>query len=123
MNELENRFYREPDDVPMYVLPRTPIQAPATGADALMQVIIRAAADTTIDLGRMDHLFAIHKKMVDREEEKLFDVAMAAAQAGMRSVAADKDNNQTRSRYASYAALDAAITPIYTAHGFSLRMG
>ena len=38
----------------------------------------------------------------------------------MRAIAADANNPQTRSRYASYFALDNAVRPIYTKHGFSL---
>jgi hypothetical protein len=49
-----------------------------------------------------------------------FNVAMADAQKEMRPVAADASNPQTRSRYASYGALDRAVRPIYTAHGFGL---
>jgi hypothetical protein len=45
---------------------------------------------------------------------------MAKAQAEMRPVAADADNPQTRSKYASYAALDRALRPIYTLNGFAL---
>jgi hypothetical protein len=38
----------------------------------------------------------------------------------MRPVATDASNPQTRSRYASYFALDKAVRPIYTKHGFAL---
>jgi hypothetical protein len=45
---------------------------------------------------------------------------MSEAQSEMRPVAADAENPQTRSRYASYEALDRALRPIYTKHGFAL---
>jgi hypothetical protein len=38
----------------------------------------------------------------------------------MRPVAADASNPQTKSKYASYAALDSVLRPIYTKHGFGL---
>src|SRR5258708_30880683 len=45
---------------------------------------------------------------------------MNGAQAELGPVAADASNPQTKSRYASYPALDRAIRPIYAKHGFSL---
>jgi hypothetical protein len=45
---------------------------------------------------------------------------MTSAQSQMGRVRTDSNNPQTRSRYASYAALDRAVRPIYTAAGFSL---
>jgi len=99
-----------------------PVKQPDQPRDAavLMDIISRAAGDTNYDLDRMDRLFAMYQAMQKRDEERLFDEAMAIAQATMKSVAADKDNSQTRSKYASYAALDGAIRPIYTEQGFSL---
>jgi hypothetical protein len=38
----------------------------------------------------------------------------------MQPIVKDSNNPQTRSRYASYPALDRAIRPIYTKHGFAL---
>jgi hypothetical protein len=43
-----------------------------------------------------------------------------AAQQEMRHIAADANNPQTKSKYATYAALDAKVRPIYSKHGFSL---
>jgi hypothetical protein len=48
---------------------------------------------------------------------------MRAAQGDMRQVATDANNPQTRSRYATYAAIDAALRPVYTQHGFSISFG
>jgi hypothetical protein len=45
---------------------------------------------------------------------------MSQAQADMGPIATDMQNKQTSSRYASYAALDRVVRPIYTKHGFAL---
>jgi hypothetical protein len=45
---------------------------------------------------------------------------MVAAQAAMKPVRKDADNPQTRSKYASFDALDRAIRDIYTSHGFAI---
>ena len=61
---------------------------------------------------------------IDRNRERLaseqFNAAMSAAQSDMRPVAADANNPQTKSKYATYGAIDKALRPIYTRHGFAL---
>lgn len=46
-------------------------------AAVLLQVISRAAADTTIDLDRVERLLQMHKQLTDRQAEKDFIEAMA----------------------------------------------
>lgn len=87
---------------------------------ALVQVIARAASDPTVDVEKMERLLAMQERVLARNAEADFNAAMNAAQSEMRSVAADAENQQTRSRYATYAALDRALRPIYTKHGFSI---
>jgi ERF superfamily len=87
---------------------------------ALIHVITKAALDPSFDLGRLQSLIEMKERMQARAAEVAFDAAMSDAQSEMRPVAADSNNPQTRSKYASYAALDRAIRPIYTKHGFSL---
>ncbi|MGY2499273.1 hypothetical protein ACW4UO_32995, partial [Klebsiella pneumoniae] len=41
----------------------------------------------------------------------------------MGRIGTDATNSQTRSSYATYAKLDKAVRPIYTAEGFSLSFG
>ena len=93
---------------------------PASDAGSLMQAITRAASDPNVDIDKMERLMAMHERMVGKDAEQAFVAAMNAAQAEMRPIAADADNPQTRSKYASYAALDKALRPLYTKHGFSL---
>lgn len=87
---------------------------------SLVQVIARAASDPTVDVEKMERLLAMQERVLARNAEADFNAAMNAAQREMRSVAADAENQQTRSRYATYAALDRALRPIYTQHGFSI---
>ena len=53
----------------------------------------------------------------------MFNTAMAQAQGEMVAVKRDLSNPHTRSRYASYEALDNAARPIYSRHGFALSFG
>lgn len=101
--------------------PQQTAVAPSEGGPIdLMALIARAATDPTIDIDKMERLLGMHERLSARQAEAEFNEAMAAVQAEMRPVAADANNPQTKSRYASYAALDKAIRPIYTKHGFSL---
>lgn len=87
---------------------------------ALMNAIAQAARDPSVDVDKMERLFAMHEKMQDRMAEQAFSDAMKAAQAQMPTVAKDRHNTQTNSDYATLDAINKAITPVYTAHGFSL---
>lgn len=93
---------------------------PATDAGSLMTVIARAASDPSIDIDKMERLIALRDRIIASEKEQSFNDAMSRAQGEMRRVAVDKRNDQTRSKYASYAAIDRVIRPIYTANGFGL---
>lgn len=87
---------------------------------ALMAAIARAASDPTVDVEKMERLFAMHERMEARQAEVEFNAAMSRVQASMRRVSTDATNNQTRSDYATYGQLDKALRPLYTAEGLSL---
>jgi hypothetical protein len=93
-----------------------PSQPPQTEAGALVHMIERAAKDPGVDLARLERLMEMRKE----EAESDFNQAMATVQGKMRAVAADANNPQTRSKYASYFLLDKAIRPIYAAEGIAL---
>ena len=100
-------------------------QGPAVGELELaprgvMGIIERLASDPNFDTAKLEKLIELHERSEDRAAKGEFNRAMSAAQQEMRPIAADAVNPQTRSRYASYAALDRVLRPIYTAHGFGL---
>jgi hypothetical protein len=80
----------------------------------------RLAKDPGVDVAKLEKLMELQERALARDAKSQFVSAMAAAQAEMRPVATDADNPQTRSRYASYEALDSALRPIYSKHGFAL---
>ncbi len=80
----------------------------------------RMARDPTVDVAKLEKLMELQERALARTAKEQAAAAMAKAQADMRPVAADADNPQTRSKYASYAALDKALRPIYTSNGFAL---
>jgi hypothetical protein len=110
---------------PAEVLPAEagPTLAPAVvAADAgtIMAVIARAASDPSTDVDKLDRLLGMYERITGHQAQQAFDTAMSAAQSEMRRIAADSNNSQTKSRYASFAAMDRALRPLYTKHGFGL---
>jgi len=95
---------------------------PVAQADnaAIMAVIARAASDPQVDVDKLERLMAMHERMKAKQDEATFNGAMNEAQRQIGRIATDSDNAQTKSKYASYAALDRVVRPIYTDAGFSL---
>ncbi len=82
----------------------------------LLQMAVQqgAAIDT------IERLAKLQREMIEYDAKVAFNDAMERVQSKMKRVGADLNNPQTKSRYASYAKLDSAIRPIYSAEGFSL---
>jgi len=99
-----------------------PVAQP-TEAVSFLHMIERASRDPAVDIDKMERLMQMHERMVDKKAEADFNDAMTSCQAETRSIAADANNPQTRSKYASYAAMDRALRPIYTKHGISISYG
>jgi len=89
-------------------------------AGTILAVIAKAAADPAVDVDKLERLMAMHERFESRKAEAAFAEAMTRAQSRIGRVAADRENAQTRSMYATYAALDRVVRPIYTAEGFAL---
>ncbi len=88
--------------------------------DTIIRGILEAATNPDVDIDKMERLMAMHERLVSNQNEARFTGAMNKAQGEMRRVEADLYNEQTRSKYASYAALDRSLRPIYTVNGFNL---
>lgn len=82
----------------------------------LLEIALRHNA--AIDV--IERLAALQRQHNEREAEMAFNDALNACQTEMGRIAPDLTNTQTKSKYASYAAIDKVIRPIYTKHGFSI---
>lgn len=107
------------------IVERTPKRETAiahvdNGESPFMSMISRAAADPDFDPVKMQQLVGLRNDEIKRLAEEAFNEAMSECQAEMRPVAADAENDQTRSKYATYGAIDKALRPIYTRHGFAI---
>lgn len=84
-------------------------------------IITRAAAVKDVNIEKLQQLMEMQETWEKRRATEHYNDAMALAQGEMTQISRDSVNTQTRSQYASLAALDAAIRPIYTRHGFSIE--
>lgn len=112
----------EPVSVPTTIVDRP---VPSGGPeDRFLAMLERVARDPASDVEKVRVLYSLRRDEEDRifrrEAEREFNQALAQAQGKLRAVAADSNNPQTRSKYASYAALDRAVRPAYSAAGLSL---
>ena len=100
-------------------LPAPAPQRPET----LMQAIMQAASDSTVDVGKVAALVELHKTLQAREWERLFNEAMADCQAALEPVRKNQSNTQTNSRYADLSRLAESALPIIHQHGFAIGFG
>lgn len=98
-----------------------PAQVPVTPQPvSMLDIIDRASRDPSVDINKLERLIGMKDRMEARQAQVEFDNAMSSAQEEMQPIRANMENPQTKSEYADQAALDRAIRPIYTRHGFSL---
>lgn len=95
----------------------------ASESATILGVIQRAAADPQFDIEKMERLMAMHERMQAKTAETEFNAALSRVQREMGRIAADANNSQTRSQYATYGKLDSVLRPKYTKEGFSLSFG
>jgi pyruvate/2-oxoglutarate dehydrogenase complex dihydrolipoamide acyltransferase (E2) component len=87
---------------------------------AVIAMMERMAKNKDVDVAKMAQVRELGMAIIADQRRDAFNEAMAAAQAEMNPVIADAKNGETQSKYASHAALDRALRPIYTGHGFQL---
>jgi hypothetical protein len=68
----------------------------------------------------IERLAALQEKALAREADIDFSEALNRVQDKIKRIAPDLENPQKRSKYASYAAIDRVIRPLYGPEGFSL---
>lgn len=110
---------RTPEVVREVSLTPAASQAVAPAADAL-HMFERMASDPNASVEKIERLMALWERGEANRAEAEFNAAMSSAQSEMEAVNADSYNPSTKSRYASYGAIDADIRPVYTRHGFGL---
>lgn len=82
--------------------------------------LLQMALQNNASMDTIERLVALQSQMMARDSEMAFNAALNRCQTNMVRVHADATNPQTKSKYATYAALDRAIRPIYTSEGFAI---
>jgi len=88
------------------------------GSEAM--ALLQSLTASNANLQAIDVAAKLYREERDDARRMAFDAAMADAQSEMVRIATNAVNSQTHSKYATYAAMDRAIRPIYTKHGFGL---
>jgi hypothetical protein len=91
-----------------------------TAPPGLPDIIGRAAADPSIDIDKLQRLLDMQEAGEIRAADKAFSQALTAAEAEMETINTNARNDQTRSKYATFAQVDKEVRPIYTKHGFAI---
>lgn len=97
---------------------RLPVQDSETGT--MISMFERLARDPAIPMERIERMMDMLREMRREQAEEAYNDAMAQVQLEISPIARDSFNPQTRSKYASYHAVDKAIRPIYTKHGLAV---
>lgn len=88
-----------------------------SGAESLFAIM----RDPSTDIVKLKEYMALYKDLAAEEARLGYNMAMSEAQAGMKPVVATLINKSTgNSKYPSQNAIDDAIRPFYTKHGFSI---
>lgn len=87
---------------------------------SVMQILSAAVMKGDVSIEVVERLSKLASEYRDYDAKVEFDKAMQRAQSQMRRIGADAVNPQTRSKYATYAKLDGALRPIYSAEGFAV---
>lgn len=101
----------------------TPINLPVVQAADPMTLIVAAATNPKTDADKMERLLAVYERLEAHKRRDAYNAAMSLAQAEMPSVVRDKENLHLKTKYARLETVAAAISPVYTKHGFSLSFG
>src|SRR5262252_2636442 len=91
-----------------------------TETAAMISMIERMAKDDKVDVEKMARILEMRFQLQQQQALTEFNNALAEAQAEMEPVRKDCQNPQTRSKFASFFALDEAVRPIYTEQGLTV---
>lgn len=99
-----------------------PVAAPADHG-GLLAAIARAAADPTVDVDKMEKLFAMHQAMVERDAKQQYVEAMTAFKMNPPDIIKRKDVafGQTKYKHATLDMVSSQITEGLSRHGITHR--
>lgn len=99
------------------------VAAPVADTNTFLSFIAEAARDPAVDVSKMERLFEMRERMIDRQAHIEFNAALKAAKGSMPGILRNKYNDQTKSHYANLESVSDAIDPVITENGFSMSFG
>lgn len=97
---------------------------PSNEAGALISMIERAARDPAVDIDKMERLFQMHERAVERQARAAYASALAELQPQLPAVGErggiTNNSGAVTSTYALWEDINAAILPILSKHGFAI---
>lgn len=96
------------------------VQASPASTPTLISMIGAIVSRPDVDVGKLRELLTMQREVEAEAARCAFNGALNGAQTEMAPIVKDAKNDHTKSKYASFKALDDAVRPIYTKHGFSL---
>ncbi len=117
---MNERTYADFDVVPE-AAPGQIIPTQRAGESSHEEVsMLRLAIEKGAGIDTIERLVALQEKTFARQAETEFSHALNRVQSKIQRIAPDLENKSKNSRYASYAAIDRVIRPIYSPEGFSI---
>jgi len=95
--------------------------AAVTEPISMLSIVARAATDPTVDVAKMERLYAMAKEEREWNAERAFNEAMRKAQSSMPVIPKDAENRSTNSRFAQLETLKKRALPIITENGFAMQ--
>ena len=90
---------------------------------SLVNLIARAATDPAVDVGKLQALLDMQERVLRHQAKHAYNAAMARVAEEQEPVVRDAKNPHIGNKYAKLETIDAALRPIYSKHGFSIRYG
>ena len=87
---------------------------------AILMMLDRVASDPTQSVERLEQMFSLYQRVEAETSRKSFISAFVEAQSAIGAIVKDAANSQTHSKYATHAALDKVLRPVYVAKGFAV---
>ncbi len=97
--------------------------AERTDQSTVMAVIANLTRDPNFDMARFKELMAMAKEERLEHAEREYNTAMAACQGALEPIRRDRLNPDTGRKYPTLDSINAALVPIYAAHGFAVSFG
>ncbi len=87
-------------------------------SSSMINIIAKAASDPNVDVAKLEKLLEMNERILSKQAEIEFNLAMNSLRADLPAVVKNKTNNQTNSKYADLEAIQKVVAPLLAKYGF-----